>query len=432
MPPLVEPPASARRDTLSWLLQAAVAIVALVVLSPLCALLAALIKLSSPGPVFYRGARLGRDLRPFRIYKFRTLVPDAEARIGARLLGAADKADLCTPIGRILKRTKLDELPQLLNVIRGEMRLVGPRPLRPIFLDELQRTIPGFLARFAVPPGITGIAQLRGGYYTSPRDKLRYDLVYIRNRGIRLDTFLIVLTLVKILNRWLSTGLFALTVFLFASFIPVPLHPLVRIPQLGLRIDVVQLVLVLAATVVFVRTGRRDVSLYRSPLNLTVLVFVALSTADMLLRAVTGRHHGEGSVSLLTGLAIAFLVANTLTTRAFVALTVRTIALTSVVMALVGLFQAFVLTDAVALAELRDARALETYSRVSSILGSPVVLAVYLVLGIPLLLAEVVRASTQRARDFWLVCTTITVLSVFFTQTRVGLVALVVAGACFL
>jgi lipopolysaccharide/colanic/teichoic acid biosynthesis glycosyltransferase len=430
--PVVAPVPRRWHDALSWPLQVVVSVAALVALSPLLVLIAAAVKLSTRGPLLYRGVRVGRNLRPFIIYKFRTMVPDAETRIGARLLSAGDKVDLCTPVGRILKRTKLDELPQLLNVIKGEMRLVGPRPVRPVFLDESRRDIPGYDERFAVPPGVTGIAQLRGGYYTPPRNKLRYDRVYIRRRSFRLDFQLVLLTLVKILDRWLNAGLIALTVFLFASFIPVELHPLLRVPQLGLRIDVVQVALVVAATALFVRRGRREFFISRSPLTLTVALFAGVSALDAGARLVTGRGPGAGTVALLTGLAIAFLIANTLTSRMFVNLTIRTIAVTSVVMALVGLFQAFVLADSAATSSPEyGQRALETYTRVSSMLGSPVALAVYLVLGIPLLLAEVMRARTQHARDLWLVCATVTVLAVFFTQTRMALVALLVAGIWF-
>src|SRR6185295_9646913 len=148
--------------------QVLVAIGGLIVLLPVSLVIAAAIKLTSRGPILYRGVRVGRDLRTFTIYKFRTLLTDAEQRIGARLLTEGDV--FYTPVGRFLKRYKLDEIPQLFNVIRGDMNMVGPRPIRPVFLATSTRDIPDYLARFGVRPGMTGLAQLRGGYFTHPRD----------------------------------------------------------------------------------------------------------------------------------------------------------------------------------------------------------------------------------------------------------------------
>src|SRR4029079_16553465 len=108
---------------------------------------------------------------------------------------------LYTPIGRFLKRTKLDEIPQLLNVVRGHMNLVGPRPIRPIFLATSMREIPNYAARFVVRPGMTGLAQLRGGYFTHPRDKLRYDPLYLRPRAFWLRVELGVATRVQTVHR---------------------------------------------------------------------------------------------------------------------------------------------------------------------------------------------------------------------------------------
>ena len=139
--------------------------------------------------MLYKGTRIGRNMEPFHIFKFRTLLVDAEQRIGARLLTPGDP--LYTPIGRFLKRTKLDEIPQLWNVVRGDMNLVGPRPIRPVFLATSMREIRNYAARFVVRPGMTGLAQLRGGYFTHPRDKLRYDILYIRNRGFWIDVKLV-------------------------------------------------------------------------------------------------------------------------------------------------------------------------------------------------------------------------------------------------
>lgn len=207
-------------DSVSWLFHAVAALFGLFFFSPLFLLIALAVKLTDSGPIFYRGRRVGRDGHIFWIYKFRTLRDGAEKEIGARLLNDDDRAQYCTKIGKFLKRSKLDELPQLVNVLRGEMRLAGPRPVRPIFLRQFEQEIPNYAARFRVPPGITGIAQLRGGYYTSPRNKLRYDLIYIRNRSLLLDVKLVLLTFIKILDRWLTLGFFLCFLFLFVSFVP--------------------------------------------------------------------------------------------------------------------------------------------------------------------------------------------------------------------
>jgi lipopolysaccharide/colanic/teichoic acid biosynthesis glycosyltransferase len=138
--------------------------------------------------VFYRGARVGRGGVIFTMLKFRTLKPEAEARIG-RYSGielTRMTADEQTRVGHILRATKLDELPQLWNVLRGEMSIVGPRPIRPRFFEELARDIPGYWQRLVVRPGITGFAQLRLTRNMTWAEKLAHDFEYIADRGVRL------------------------------------------------------------------------------------------------------------------------------------------------------------------------------------------------------------------------------------------------------
>jgi lipopolysaccharide/colanic/teichoic acid biosynthesis glycosyltransferase len=180
----------------SDMVQCGFAAIGLVLMAPLFLALGLLIKLTSPGPILYRGLRVGKDGRIFTIYKFRTLQVGAEEKIGARLLNNRDT--YYTSLGKFLKRTKFDELPQLMNVLKGEMNVVGPRPIRPIFLEKLCGDIPRYPVRFAVKPGMTGLAQVRGGYFTHPRNNLRYDLLYIKNRSLLLDLKLIALTLAGI------------------------------------------------------------------------------------------------------------------------------------------------------------------------------------------------------------------------------------------
>ncbi len=176
-----------------------VALTLLVVTLPLQLLAALAILLTSGAPVFYTQERVGRGGRPFRLLKFRTMVPDAE-RHGARW--AARKDPRVTPVGRFLRLTRLDELPQLVNVLKGEMSVVGPRPERPVFVEELARQIPFYRERHAMKPGITGWAQLNYPYGASVEDariKLEYDLYYIKNYTLFLDMLIIVQTLRVIL-----------------------------------------------------------------------------------------------------------------------------------------------------------------------------------------------------------------------------------------
>lgn len=149
-----------------------------------------LIRLEDGGPVFYRQTRLGRDGRPFRLLKFRTMVVDAETETGP--VWADPNDPRVTRVGGALRRLRFDELPQLLSVVRGEMSLVGPRPERPELAERFERDLPGFSRRLRVRPGIVGLAQAAGGYHASPRQKLRYDDLYIRAMSPWLDLKLMV------------------------------------------------------------------------------------------------------------------------------------------------------------------------------------------------------------------------------------------------
>lgn len=139
--------------------------------------------------------RLGRDGRPFDIIKFRTMVEDAERLTGPVWAQEADPR--FTRVGRTLRRFHLDELPQLINVARGDMSFVGPRPERPELIAQIKCEVPGFTERLRVHPGIAGLAQLRGAYHTSPRSKLRYDRLYMAHMGPLLDLKLLALCIWK-------------------------------------------------------------------------------------------------------------------------------------------------------------------------------------------------------------------------------------------
>lgn len=173
----------------------------LVVAWPVWAMIALAIKLDDGGPIFYRQVRVGRWGRAFQVWKFRSMVPDAERHTGAVL--ATEHDSRVTRIGRFLRATALDELPQLWNILNGDMSFVGPRPERPELVDEFRRTVPGYDDRFAVVPGLTGLAQVYGRYDSSARAKLRYERLYICRRTLGLDARLIALSFwVTFRGKW--------------------------------------------------------------------------------------------------------------------------------------------------------------------------------------------------------------------------------------
>lgn len=151
-----------------------------------------LIKLDSPGTVFYRQERVGERGRPFDVLKFRSMCADAEAESGAVWATAGDVR--VTRIGTLMRKTRIDEIPQLLNVLKGEMSFVGPRPERPVFVEQLAEQIPYYLERHSVKPGVTGLAQVKYPYGATVEDaveKLRFDLYYIKNMGLWMDLSII-------------------------------------------------------------------------------------------------------------------------------------------------------------------------------------------------------------------------------------------------
>lgn len=169
-----------------------VASLLLVISSPFFLLIAILIRCTDPGPVLYTQKRLTEGGTIFNIYKFRTMVVDAEKKSGP--IKAGDKDSRILPIGHILRATRLDELPQLINILKGEMSMVGPRPERPELTEIITRHIPEFEYRLKVKAGLTGYAQIYGRYCTTSYDKLKLDLTYIRNYSVWLDLKLILMT----------------------------------------------------------------------------------------------------------------------------------------------------------------------------------------------------------------------------------------------
>lgn len=160
--------------------------------SPFFLIIAFLIKATDRGPVFYKQIRLTRNGKEFEIYKFRTMIQDAEKDGHARL--ASEHDDRILPVGRFLRATRLDELPQLINVLKGEMSMVGPRPERPELAAEIEKELPEFPYRLKVKAGLTGYAQIYGKYNTTAYDKLKLDLTYIRKYSFFLDLKLMIMT----------------------------------------------------------------------------------------------------------------------------------------------------------------------------------------------------------------------------------------------
>ena len=189
--PLIEvlpEPMQAWEQSLKRLIDFVVSLVVLVIGLPLWVLLALLIRVTSPGPAIYRQRRIGQKGREFTMYKFRTMRKDAEASTGP--VWATEDDPRYTALGRWLRKTRLDEVPQFFNVLRGNMSLVGPRPERPFFVEKLAKEIPLYSRRHRVKPGITGWAQVKWKYDTSLEDvqqKVKYDLFYIENMSLRRD-----------------------------------------------------------------------------------------------------------------------------------------------------------------------------------------------------------------------------------------------------
>jgi lipopolysaccharide/colanic/teichoic acid biosynthesis glycosyltransferase len=192
-----------RIDVELRLLDLLVSAVFSLMLLPLVAVVWLLILASDGPPVLYRGQRVGRHGHFFRIFKFRTLRRDAETRLGPYLgaeLVRRTEAEY-TRLGRWLKESQLDELPQLWNVLRGDMSFVGPRPIRPRFFAELAHDLPAYWQRLVVRPGLTGFAQVRRGYETSMAEKLAHDLEWIADRSVPLYLRTLVVTAFRVLRQ---------------------------------------------------------------------------------------------------------------------------------------------------------------------------------------------------------------------------------------
>ena len=179
--------------------------IAMIVAAPVMAVVAVAIKLEDGGPVFFKQKRMTRGGREFDILKFRSMIVDAEKYAGAVL--ATDNDPRITKVGKVIRATRLDEIPQILNILKGDMSIVGPRPERKVIADEYYKEIPEFAYRLKVRGGLTGYAQIYGKYNTSAYDKLRLDLMYIENYSLLMDIKLIILTLRIIFSKESTEGI---------------------------------------------------------------------------------------------------------------------------------------------------------------------------------------------------------------------------------
>lgn len=187
-----------------------ISLLGLFILSPVFLITAVAIKLYDGGPVFYKQVRLTKDGKQFRIIKFRSMRTDAE-KDGIARLSTGDNDDRITPIGKIVRKHRLDELPQLINILKGDMSLVGPRPERPEIAEQYYQSMPDFRLRLQVQAGLTGYAQVYGRYNTDPYEKLEFDLMYINNTNFFTDLMLFFATLSILFSKSSTEGVTGLT-----------------------------------------------------------------------------------------------------------------------------------------------------------------------------------------------------------------------------
>lgn len=184
-------------DLYQRVLDIIISLIGLIIGIPLMIIFGIFIKIEDKGPITYKQERLGKNGKVFYIYKLRSMRTDAE-KFGAKW---ADKDDpRITKIGKFIRKTRIDELPQLFNILNGDMSIIGPRPERPSFTIQFNKEIPGFINRLAVKPGLTGWAQVNGGYEITPEQKLKEDMYYIKNRSVSLDIKILLMTVKVVLT----------------------------------------------------------------------------------------------------------------------------------------------------------------------------------------------------------------------------------------
>lgn len=176
------------------LIDIVISLFGIIITAPIMLLTGLAIKLESPGPIIFSQIRLGKNEEEFTIYKFRSMVENAEKDTGA--VWAKENDSRVTNVGKFIRKTRIDELPQFFNILKGDMTLVGPRPERPCLTNEFHDEYCGFKSRMLVKPGVTGLAQVKGGYHLTPGQKLRFDKLYIKERSLLLDLEIIMRTII--------------------------------------------------------------------------------------------------------------------------------------------------------------------------------------------------------------------------------------------
>lgn len=375
------------------------ALIGLILLGPLMTIIAVLIKLSGPGPILYRGLRVGKDERIFTIYKFRTLDQGAEQKIGARLIREGEAH--VTPIGKILRKRKLDEFPQLFNVLRGDMNLVGPRPVRPVFLEEAKRTIPGYADRFRVPPGVTGLAQLRHSYYLSPRNKLRYERIYTRQRSVPYDLWIILLTFTRLLSRQVTALTLLVLMVLFTLFLPVSLSEQLTFSAMGRKLNVINLAIFGMGAFFALRYLRGNLVFLKTPADRAVLGFLVVGAGVILGRGASSAAPLLALIQFAcTGFGLYYFVANSVNERAEeMTVYMKGIGVIAFMSGLAGVVGFLLVHGEVSAGRLQaglDAKL------VSEFLKNRNVLVSYFVLSLPVMLAATRTFTSPRKRIFGL------------------------------
>lgn len=186
-------------DIFSRILDILLSLLGLTIGIPLIMIFGMLVKLEDGGPIIYKQERLGKDGKIFNLYKVRSMRIDAE-KFGIQWAQNNDPRVL--KVGKFIRKTRIDEIPQLFNILKGDMSIVGPRPERPMFTMQFNEEIDGFINRLVVKPGLTGLAQVNGGYEMTPEEKLEWDVKYIKNRGNLLDIEIILKTIKIILTGY--------------------------------------------------------------------------------------------------------------------------------------------------------------------------------------------------------------------------------------
>jgi len=409
-------------DGVTRVINVMVAILGLIVLAPLMLGIALAIKLSDPrAPVLYRGRRIGKGGQPYAILKFRTMVPETEQRIGARLV--EQDSSYITPLGRLLRRRKLDEFPQLLNVLRGEMNLVGPRPAREVFLEELRQRIPGYDRRFLVRPGITGLAQVNGGYYTDPRNKLRYELLYIKCRSVWLDLKLIAATLLIMASRTLTMLGLLFFLLAFVVFVPTTFLPTLHLDLLGFRVNVAFLLIAcLASGWLGRRILLRGFMLRRTPADKYMVGFVLWAVLGAVLNP-DALQNLLGVLYICSGAFVLYFLSTQAIERNLgkIRRYMQILGLITLAASLWGVSE-YVAGGGVNEGELR----------MVSTLGDPNVSALYFAMALPLLLYLQLSSSRRIAQLIWRGGTLLGSACLVLTFSRSGYVAFTIALLAFL